>query len=254
MRGRFVATSCHMATKELIRSRIALILLFVIPTLFFALVVLTTSDRPVAFKLASLAGEPLIQVSEQNQALIFMGLAAVGLLTSFLALNLVQQGSDAHRRLVLAGFSPPELILSKLLTLGVVVLVIGVYVAVILYPFFSPDHFLWVILGFVLGGFVYGCYGLLVGTVVRRELEGILLIVLLANIDVGWLQNPLFYAEAQNKAIILGLPAFYPSQASMIAAFTDHSVIVPLLGSLLYGSILLSLAMAIYWWKMRIRT
>lgn len=254
MRGRYVTTGWQMSNRELLRSRIALILLFVVPTLFFGIVALTTTDRLVGFRLAALDDEPLIQVGERRQALIFMGLAAVGLLTSFLALNLMQRGAAANRRLVLAGYRPAELILAKLLTLGVVVLLVAAYVAVLLRLFFAPTHFVLMLVGLALGGYVYGCYGLLVGTLVRRELEGILLIVLLANIDVGWLQNPLFYAEAQNKGIIRALPAFFPSQASMIAAFTDYSVLVPLAGSLLYGSALLLLATGVYWWTMRLST
>jgi hypothetical protein len=252
MRLSYIRVGWQMAAREIGRSRIALILLFVIPTLFYALVALTTSTRQVAFRLAAVAGAPNVAVSAQRQALIFMGLTAVGLLTSFLALVLVQKHAPANRRLVLAGYRPSELILSKLALLGCVVALIGSYVAAMLLLFFPPEHLGLLVVGFMLGGYVYGCYGLLVGSVVRQELEGILLVVLLANIDVGWLQNPLFYAEAQNKAIIRHLPAFFPAQASMIAAFTDHPVTVPVLGSLAYGSSLLVIAMLLYWRKMRV--
>ncbi len=105
------------------------------------------------------------------------------------------------------------------------------------------------VLGFILIGYVYGCYGLLVGAVFRSELEGILLIVLLTNIDVGWLQNPIFYSEAQNKAIIRWLPAFFPSQSSMISAFTDHSIWKSVLLSICYGSIFLIAALLVFWRK-----
>jgi len=73
------------------------------------------------------------------------------------------------------------------------------------------------------------------------------------TIDAGWLQNPIDYADAQNKAIIRHLPAYFPSQLSMASAFTEHSVIPSLLGGLAYGSILLLAAMAIFWRRMRIR-
>jgi hypothetical protein len=105
----------------------------------------------------------------------------------------------------------------------------------------------------MMGGYVYGCYGMLVGAIFKRELEGILFIVLLANFDVGWLQNPIYYAEAQNKAIIRYLPGYFPSQLSMVSAFTGHSIVQPLLGSLAYGTVLLIGAMLIFGWRMRIR-
>lgn len=242
-----------MTVKELLRSRITLILLFLIPTLFYALVVLTTTDRTIAFRLASISEETFVDVSERSESLIFIGLAAVGLLTSFLALNLVQKHSETTRRLVLCGYQPAELIVSKLLVLVCIVVLIGCYVGAMLPLFFDPKHFIFVIVGFALGGFVYGCYGLLVGSIFKRELEGILFIVLLANIDAGWLQNPIFYAEAHNKAIIRHLPAYFPSQTSIISAFTDYDIGTSIIGSFVYGSLLLVAALVIYWWRMRIR-
>ena len=119
--------------------------------------------------------------------------------------------------------------------------------------FFEPKNFLLVVLGFIMIGFVYGSYGLLVGSLLKGELEGILLITLLANIDVGWLQNPIFYAGALNKMIIKGLPAFYPSQLSIITAFSGHSAGNAFGGSLVYGTTLLLLSMLIFWLKMRKR-
>ncbi|MFI5296192.1 MAG: ABC transporter permease [Thermodesulfovibrionales bacterium] len=192
-------------------------------------------------------------MSERKEALIFIGLAATGLISSFLGLNLLQEHSGVDRRLVLCGYSTSELIVSKLVVLLCVILITGVYVASMILVSFQPRHFLQMISGFILGGFVYGCYGLLVGTIFKKELEGILFIVLLANIDAGWLQNPIYYAEAQNKAIIRSLPAYFPSQASMAAAFTDHSVINPLMRGIIYGIVLLFVALFIYWRRMGIR-
>jgi len=105
--------------------------------------------------------------------------------------------------------------------------------------------------GLLLGGWVYGCYGLLVGSLFRRELEGILFVVLLAVIDVGWLQNPIYYEEAQNQAVIRSLPAYFPAQVSMAAAFTDHAVLRPMLGALAYGAGLLLAALGIHRWRVR---
>jgi hypothetical protein len=212
---------------------------------------MTTTKRPLAFKLASVSEKHFVHVSQRSEALIFIGLASVGLLASFLALNLIQKGTPINKRLVICGYRTSELAVSKFLVLLCVVAVIGGYVAAVLPLFFRPRHFLATVLGFVLIGFVYGSYGLLIGSIVKRELEGILFIVLLANIDVGWLQNPIFYSEAQNKAIIRWLPAFFPSQVSMVSSFTDYSILKAVLGSLAYGSIFLIVALYIFWRKMR---
>ena len=253
MRLTYLKTGILMTVREMARNRFALILLLTVPGLFFALVYLTMGDNPVAFKLASVSEDAIVEVSAQKQSLIFIGVAAVGLLTSFLALNLIQKGADGNRRLILCGYRPSELILAKLGVLLCVVVLISVYVGTLLLPFFRPANFPLVIAGLALAGVVHSCYGLLVGALVRRELEGVLLIVLLVNIDAGWLQNPIFYAEAQNKALIRFLPAYFPSQASIVAAFTEHSISGAAAGSLIYSGALLSIALAIYFRRMKIK-
>ena len=253
MRLSYIKTGGGMTLKEMARNRFALILLVTIPVLFFTLVSMTMGDNLVVFKLASISEDTIVEVSARKQSLIFIGVAAVGLLTSFLAMNLIQKESDVNRRLVLCGYRPSELILAKLGVLLCVVVLISAYVGALLLLFFRPENLAFMILGLVLAGFVHACYGLLVGALVRRELEGVLLIVLLVNIDSGWLQNPIFYAEAQNKFLIRFLPAYFPSQASMVSAFTDHPISGPVAGSVIYGSGLLLIALAIYFRRMKIK-
>jgi hypothetical protein len=253
MRLSYLKVAIAMTARDLLRSRFVLLLLLVIPSLFYAIVAATTTQQSIIFKLAAISEESLIEVSSRSESLIFIGTAVVGLLASYLALGLVQKGSDVHRRLVLCGYSPAELIASKFAVLLSVIAVIGTYVGGLLLIFFRPERVVLTVLGFVLAGFVYGGYGLLVGSLFRSELEGILLIVLLANIDAGWLQNPVFYAAAQNQFVIRALPAFYPSQISMIGAFTSGLPLRPMVASLAYGLVLLLAALAVYFIKMRVR-
>jgi hypothetical protein len=254
MRLNRIATGWAMAVRELLRSRIVVLLIFVVPTLFYAVTSFVTTDTPAPFKLASISEDAFFTAGQRQQALIFIGLAAVGILTSFLALSLTQKHAAENRRLVLCGFRTSELLLSKFAVLLTVTACVGTYVGGMQLVLFTPKHLILVLLGFIMGGYVYGCYGLLIGAIFKRELEGILFIVLLANFDIGWLQNPIYYAEAQNRAIIRSLPGYFPSQMSMASAFTDHAVLWPFLGSLAYGSILLAGAFMIYRRRMRIRT
>jgi hypothetical protein len=244
--------SCILTAKELARNRFALILLLVIPLLFFTLVRLTTTEQLWSFQLASVSEDLLIEVSGRKESLIFVGIAAVGLLSSFLALNLIQKNAEVNRRLILCGFKAWKLLCAKMSVLLLAVLLIASYVAALLLLFFRPEHLLALIGSFFLAGFVHACYGLFVGAAVRRELEGILLIVLLVNIDAGWLQNPIYYTEAQNQMLIRRLPAYFPSQAAILSAFTSHSILGPMIGSLAYGAVLLAVAVLIFSRRMRI--
>ena len=252
MRLRYLKTGWLMTIGEMLRNRIILILLLVIPSVFFTITRLTTPIYDVFFKLASLSEETYVQVSLRSEALVFIGIATVGLLAAFLALNLIQKSDTVNRRLILCGYSTGELALTRFGVLLFLLLILGAYICLISLLFFQPRHLFQMYIGFFSTGYVYGAYGLFIGAMVRRELEGILLVVLLANIDIGWLQNPVFYADAQSKIIIHYLPAFCPSQVSMIAAFTDYSILKPLAGSLLYRILFLVAAFFIFWTKIRI--
>jgi hypothetical protein len=251
MRGRNIRIASLMTLREVFRRRIIILLLLVIPSVFYAVTYLTTNLMPFPFQLASVEGEPGLMVPARHIGLVFMGLASTGLLAAFLSMSLIQRNLKATRRLIICGFTTSEISVSKLLVMLAINILVGFYVGSLLLIFFHPERFLIVICGFILVGFVYGSYGLLIGSLLRGELEGILLITLLANIDIGWLQNPIFYAGALNKALIRGLPAFFPSQVSNIASFSDHSIMPAFAGSILYGGILLVLAMLVYWLRMK---
>jgi len=248
-----IIISLYMILRMLVRQRIVLILLLVIPAVFLSIVELTTSERTLQFLLASLDEDVYIEISEKGISFIFFAVASAGFLVSFLALNLIQKNKEVDRRLIICGYHPIELLISILLSLIFMIVLIAIYVGLLTNFFYSIDHLPMFLFGLVLTGFVYGCYGLTVGSLIKGELEGILLIVLLVNIDAGWLQNPLFYAEAQNQEIIHMLPAYFPSQTSIIAAFTNYSAINAVLISLFYGSIFFVLSMLIFFNKMRIK-
>jgi ABC-2 type transport system permease protein len=253
MMFRRLTTSLVMILRMLLRRKIVLLLLVFIPAVFLSTVEFTTSERLIPFRLASLEGEIFIQVKEKEVSHLFLAVACTGFLISFLAMNLIQKNNETQRRLIICGYHPIELLVSNLLSLALMILLIAVYVGMLILYFFPIEHVWLLILGLVLIGFVYGSYGLAIGSLIKGELEGILLIVLLANIDAGWLQNPLFYAEAQNQVIIRYLPAYFPSQTAIIASFTDYSATSAIFNSVLYGLGFIAISMLIFFTKMRIK-
>ena len=253
MNARRIITGLSMILKMLVRRRIILISLVVIPVAFLTGVELTASEKIIQFRLASLDEMIFIEHNQKGIALVFFAVANTGFLVSFLALNLIQIDSDVNRRLVICGYHPSELLISNLLSLLLVIVSIAVYIGLLIYVFVSIKHLSLFIFGLTLIGFVYGCYGLIIGSLIKGKLEGILLVFLLANIDVGWLQNPMYYAEAHNNIIIRYLPAYYPSQSAIIAAFTDYSVSNAALYSILIGSGFLIVSMVIFYNKMRLK-
>ena len=240
-----------MILRMLVRQKIVIILLLIIPAFFLTIVEFTTSDRMLPFQLASLDDEVFINISEKGISFIFFAVASSGFLVSFLALSLIQKNNTVNRRLIICGYHPIELLISILLALFLIVVLIAIYVGILTNAFYTIDNLGRFILGLVLIGFVYGSYGLVIGSLVKAELEGILMIVLLVNIDVGWLQNPLFYAEAQNQIIIKFLPAYFPSQTAIITAVTDYSAGNAIGNGIVYGLVFLIFSMLIFFYKMR---
>ena len=52
-----------MTARELLRSRITVILIFLIPTLFYSLIVLTTTNRRIPFKLPAVSEETVVELA-----------------------------------------------------------------------------------------------------------------------------------------------------------------------------------------------
>lgn len=246
-----IGIGLSMILRMLMRQKIVLILILLIPVFFLSIVDFTTSDRLLPFQLASVGTDVFITISEKGISSIFFAVASSGFLVAFLALNLIQKNNEANRRLVICGYHPLEVLLTILMAMVLAIVSIAIYVGFLTDAFYPVVHLGRFISGLALIGFVYGSYGLLVGSLIRGELEGILFIVLLVNIDVGWLQNPLFYAEAQNQMIIRFLPAYFPSQTAIITAVTDYSSYSAALNGILYGLIFLFFSMLLFFYKMR---
>lgn len=251
MTGNKIITGVSMILRMLVRQKIVIILLLIIPAFFLTIVEFTTSDRMLPFQLASLDDDVFINISEKGISFIFFAVASSGFLVSFLALNLIQKNNEVNRRLIICGYHPIELLASILLALLLFIVLIAGYVGLLTNAFYTVDNPWRFILGLILIGFVYGSYGLVVGSLIKGELEGILMVVLLVNIDVGWLQNPLFYAEAQNQIIIKFLPAYFPSQTAIITAVTDYSATAAAMSGIVYGLVFLISSMLFFFFKMR---
>jgi hypothetical protein len=227
---------------DVARRRLTVLLLLVVPAAFNAVVLLTTAKREVEVTVATLVEDGADihvpgtvdmsdfsildngsrRLAQRPLSLVFLGTAAVSFLACFLAFNLVHKRRDVDLRLVRAGLRVHELLLAKLLVLVTIVAVLAVYETAMVAPWVSPRHPFRMGSGFLLGSTVYGCLGVLIGAIVNNELEGVFMILLLTNIDAGWLQNPIYYAMSERRSIIEWLPAHYPTQIAITSAFSDE--------------------------------
>jgi len=251
MRLKYLLTAVRYTWIDLMRNRVILLLMLLLPSVFYLIAYLTIPGKNISFQLATADQESVITVIQQDMMFVFMGLAASGAIAAFLALNLMQRNTLVNKRLILAGFRTQELVVAKLSITLLLIALVGIFISLIGLALFETKHFVAMTAGYILCGFVYGSYGLLIGSFLKRELEGILLIVLLANVDVAWLQNPIYYAASQNKMIIEWLPAFYPSQVSMTSAFTDYPVGGIAVAGICYALIFMVLSVLLFTYRMK---
>ena len=266
------AVAATLLLRDLLRRRISLLLLFVVPALFGAVALVTTAHRDLDVTFGSLV-EPGAEVRRPDQApdpfdlelydnglrtvdqqalsLVFLGSTAVCFLSCFLAYYLVHKRTEADGRLVLSGYRSVEVLTAKLAVLVVVGLALAGYETVALRVLFRPHDLAQVAAGFALGAVLYGCIGLFVGAIAKHELEGIFLIVLFTNVDAGWLQNPIYYASSERRWLIENLPGFAPTQLSVVGAFTDDSAWPLASRGLVWAAVLLVAALLAFGLRIR---
>lgn len=110
---------------------------------------------------------------------------ATGALAGVLGLFQMISARNADRRLVISGFRPSELVISRFTAILVVSLAISTISTVTLAWLLSDTIGAPLIVfgSLALTGVIYGLLGMLVGTLLPRELEGSLLLVILADMD-----------------------------------------------------------------------
>ena len=108
-------------------------------------------------------------------------------------------------------------------------------------------------LGLALTCLVYGGYGLLMGTLLRRDLESIFALLMLINVDAGWLQNPIYYAGSRSRWPTSAAGPRPAHRRAFWSAFTNHSDPSCGLHGTVYGAVLILLAFGIYSLRMRVR-
>jgi hypothetical protein len=83
---------------------------------------------------------------------------------------------------------------------------------------------LWAIaLAFILGAATYAAFGLLVGVLVRGDLEGFFLIIMISLLDT-FFQNPVDNPLA-NKPLLEFLPSYAPTQFAAAGAFHHQTLV-----------------------------
>jgi hypothetical protein len=239
------ASVFRLSLREAWRNRMGMILFFGIPVVFLGAVQLTAGSGTVAVKLYY-PGETLqVLLTIHHASMVFSAAAVCGFLSAYYALILFHQDFAYFRFCVFNGLHPAAYCAGRFGFFLVLLLLLAAGTTLLAGTLVTLIHPWDVFLGFVLMGVVYGACGGLAGMMTRDFLVAFLCVALLADIDAGWLQNPVYYSAGQNIEIIRWLPAFYPCQTIFAAGFTEDPNPAAVPGSLLYATAVLGMLLAV---------
>ncbi|MBV9093709.1 MAG: hypothetical protein JO132_07515 [Streptosporangiaceae bacterium] len=202
------------------RNRLAWILLVAFVPVWYLLIGAMISHAPVAFRLR--ASGVTVDVDGHDLTLITAGLNAITLITGFVVFAAVRRSRAFDRRLVLSGYRPAALIAAKTNAALIQAVAIGGYAAIVLLAFWRPPALWAVALAFMLGAASYAALGLLIGVLVRADLEGFFLIIMISMLDT-FLENPVDNPLA-NRPVLEFFPSYAPTQFAAAGAFHHQAL------------------------------
>ena len=182
--------------------------------LFMALLV---SHKPLHFKLFS--SGVILRADGRELSLITAGMNSLTLIVGFAVFVAVRRALPLDRRLVFAGYRQTILVAAKAAGTAMVAAGVALYAALVLLAYWRPTPAGWlaVLASFAVMAAEYGALGMLLGVLVKGDLEGFFLIIMGGLIDT-FLQNPVGNPVA-NRPVLEYFPSFGPTQFASSVAF-----------------------------------
>lgn len=198
------------------RNRFAMLLIvFFIPT-WVGLVHLTIPDRAAPFQLAS-TGERLAPAGNELTQ-ITGAINAVTLVTGFMMFAATFTGGRFDRRLAMAGYPRTHLVMAKAACLVLASAVLAAYATAAMCRVWTPKQPCLLVAALFCAALTYGAMGVVLGSLLRREVEGMFALVMTSVIDVA-LQNPVVSSGAGHPLTHV-LPTYGAVQAATAAGFS----------------------------------
>lgn len=241
--GRF-ATGTRLRVLELLRQPLTLGLLVLLPPVVIEMYGIALASFP---QLPTLGGTDPATVGRMTGALF-----AVAFLAGVVGLFQVISARSGDERAAVAGFPRSTMLATRLVTMGVVALA-GAVVAFAVLAFRvevgAPVVALSVL---ALAGLVYGLLGVVVGTLVPRELEGSIVLVFFADLDNA-LSSGLFPIDYAVSLSVVGevgatdlVPLSHPQELFAAAVLDGEFADGHLLPVFAWVAVLLAVAFAAY--------
>ena len=250
--ARQLPTALGFELRNQIRNRMAWMLLAVFIPTWYVFMLLVVSHRPLHFRLFSTG--TILRADGRELSLITAGMNSLTLIVGFAVFVAVRRALPLDRRLVFAGYRQVILVAAKSLATVLVAVSVAVYAALVLLVFWQPSPGGWaaVLVSFAVMAAEYGALGMLLGVLVKGDLEGFFLIIMGGLIDT-FLQNPVGNPVA-NRPVLEFFPSFGPMQFSSGVAFGDTALWGELGLGLAWAAAFFTLALVVFGRRTHART
>src|SRR5579875_794651 len=180
----------RFAVRNQTRNRLAGVLLVVFVPIWYWLMIAMTGHQSLHSRL--FATGRTVSVDGGHLTLITAGLNALTIICGFTVFAAIRRTLTFDRRLVFAGFGQATLISAKALAITGIAVGVAAYATAVLTAFWHPGVAGWLAIfaAFAVMSLTYGALGLLLGVLVKGDLEGFFLIIMGGLMDT-FLQNPL---------------------------------------------------------------
>ncbi|MEU9895433.1 ABC transporter permease [Streptomyces phaeochromogenes] len=229
------------------RNRLALVLALGFMPLWIWLMRLCTMEADMRFKVPASGGDLVANSNHVSQLVGAMN--AVTFLIGFTMFMSTFKSVELDRRLVLAGYPRTQLLLAKVVALQLIAALVATYAVAILGFWWPVRHWWALVLAVFAAANVYGGLGILLGSLLRRELEGMFIMIMASIIDLG-VQNPTMN-PLSGQALLPFLPLYGPMQASFTAGFAPATASRYLLSSALWFVLTTTAGLAVFWFRTR---
>ncbi|MDG9710594.1 polyprenyl diphosphate synthase [Streptomyces sp. DH10] len=209
-----LGTAVRFALVEQMRNHLALVLvIFFVPS-WLTLTYTVTAKTPVRFFLR--AADRFLVVDGDNLMQLSGALHALALIVGFMMFLAAKRSADFDHRLVLAGYPRLCLVLAKYTALVLTTAAVAAYATAWVTVFWQPEQLGVLAAALFVGALVYGGAGILIAAVLRSELAGMFLVIMISFADLA-MQNPISNPAADSP-VLRFLPSFGAMQSAVAAA------------------------------------
>ena len=204
-------TATRFALIEQARNRLALVILLLFIPVWISLAYAVTSETPVPFFVR--AANRSVTAPGNILGQITGALQSIALIVGFMMFIATARSAHFDRRLVQAGYSRLALVLAKVTSLVLAAAVVAVYTTTWTQLYWRPEQLVLLAASLFLGALIYGGIGIMLAAVLRTELAGMFLLIMISFIDLG-LQNPIATPMAGSPVLHI-LPAYGAMQSAV---------------------------------------